>query len=285
MALFHRSMASIDRSSRSVAVVSMDRWRSASTHSFVRASSRARSAMATVTALADDGREGTGRVARASFDSVVDEDEDGSAASAASASASASEEEGDGFSSAPMGSRDDDAEERVDEETVGGGAQALGTLGRGRGAMRRRRGRGRGRGRRARARTRTGVLAERSAWCSTRRDGCVMRWDAMRMVSSIVSSRAGAVRWRTRGLTRISARAALFFAQDTDAAGRMSGRDCETTRTLRGKVSSEEDLSDVLGFNVKADLVGRADSAGLVSVADRERVVSRFVKVEERGGR
>ena len=35
---------------------------------------------------------------------------------------------------------------------------------------------------------------------------------------------------------------------------------------LRGKVSSSGDLSDMLGFDVKEDLAGRADSAGLVSV-------------------
>ena len=54
----------------------------------------------------------------------------------------------------------------------------------------------------------------------------------------------------------------LFFAQDTDAAGQMSvDVIVKQLEVLRGKVSSEEDLSDVLGFNVKADLVGRADSA------------------------
>ena len=168
-----------------------------------------------------------------------------------------------------MRSRDDDAEERVDEETVGGGAQSVGDAGKGAGSDEEEE------GTRARAGTTTREGEGRgrvcslsdSPWCSTRRDGCVMRWDAMRMVSSIVSSRAGAVRWRTRGLTRIFARARFVFRAGHGRAGQMSvDVIVKQLELLRGKVSSEEDLSDVLGFNVKADLVGRADSAGLVSV-------------------
>ena len=113
-----------------------------------------------------------------------------------------------------------------------------------------------------------------------------MRWDAMRMVSSIVSSRAGAVWGRTGGLTRIFARArGLFFAQDTEAAGQMSvDVIVKQLEVLRGKVSSEEDLSDVLGFNVKADLVGRADSAGLVSVGAIGNVLYRGLSKSKSAG-
>ena len=286
MALFHRSMASIDRSSRSVAVVSMDRWRSASTHSFVRASSRARSAMATVTALADDGREGTGRVARASFDSVVDEDEDGSLASAASGSGSASEEGGDGFSSA----RDEEAATTTLRSvlTRKPSVAALKRWGRwegGRGAMRRGgRGRGRGRGRRAGG-DETGVLAERVAMVLNAagwvRDA--MGCDANGLEYRVVSRGRGV--GRTGGLTRIFARARFVFAQDTEAAGQMSvDVIVKQLEVLRGKVSSEEDLSDVLGFNVKADLVGRADSAGLVSVGAIGNVLYRGLSKSKSAG-
>ena len=91
--------------------------------------------MATAMALEDDGREGTGRVARASFDSVVDEDEDGSLASAASGSGSASEEGGDGFSSA----RDEEdatttLRSVLTRKPSVAALKALGTLGRGAGS-------------------------------------------------------------------------------------------------------------------------------------------------------
>ena len=53
---------------------------------------------------------------------------------------------------------------------------------------------------------------------------------------------------------------------------------------LRGKVSSKGDLSDMLGFDVKEVLAGRADSAGLVSVGAIGNVLYRGLSKSRSAG-
>lgn len=229
------SVASIDRS---VAVVSIDRWRSASIHSSARRrSSRARSAMATATAMAlEDGREGTVRVARASFDSVVDEDEDGSAASAASASASASEEEGDGFSSArDEGDATMTLRSVLTRKPSVAALKALGTLGRGAGSDEEEE------GTRARAGT-TREGEDEDGVCSLSEFAMVLNaagWvrdamgcDANGIEYRVVSRGRGAVEdARTDAYFRARARF-VFRAGHGRGGTDERGRDCETTRTF-----------------------------------------------------
>ena len=230
-------MASIDRW-----IESIDRWRSSRSiggvrRPFVRASSRARSAMATATAMAlEDGREGTVRVARASFDSVVDEDEDGSLASAASASASASEEDGDGFSS---------ARDEVDATTTlrsvltrkpsVAALKALGTMGRGAGSDEEEE------GTRARAGT-TREGEDEDGVCSLSEFAMVLNaagWvrdamgcDANGIEYRVVSRGRGAVEdARTDAYFRARARF-VFRAGHGRGGTDERGRDCETTRTF-----------------------------------------------------
>ena len=205
-------------------------------HSFVRASSRARSAMATVTALADDGREGTGRVARASFDSVVDEDEDGSLASAASGSGSASEEGGDGFSSA----RDEEdatttLRSVLTRKPSVAALKALGTLGRGAGSDEEEE------GTRARAGT-TREGEDEDGACSLSEFAMVLNaagWvrDAMGCDANgleyRVVSRGRGVGEDGRTDAYFRARARFVFRAGHGGGGTDErGRDCETTRSF-----------------------------------------------------
>ena len=206
-------------------------------HSFVRASSRARSAMATVTALADDGREGTGRVARASFDSVVDEDEDGSLASAASGSGSASEEGGDGFSSA----RDEEdatttLRSVLTRKPSVAALKALGTLGRGAGSDEEEE-----EGTRARAGT-TREGEDEDGVCSLSEFAMVLNaagWvrDAMGCDANgleyRVVSRGRGVGEDGRTDAYFRARARFVFRAGHGGGGTDErGRDCETTRSF-----------------------------------------------------
>jgi len=207
------------------------------THPFVGA--RARSAMATATAMAlEDGREGTVRVARASFDSVVDEDEYGSAASAASASASASasEEEGDGFSSArDEGDATTTLRSVLTRKPSVAALKALGTLGRGAGSDEEEE------GTRARAGT-TREGEDEDGVCSLSEFAMVLNaagWvrdamgcDANGIEYRVVSRGRGAVEdARTDAYFRARARF-VFRAGHGRGGTDERGRDCETTRTF-----------------------------------------------------
>ena len=184
----------------------------------------------------EDGREGTVRVARASFDSVVDEDEDGSAASAASASASASEEEGDGFSSArDEGAATTTLRSVLTRKPSVAALKALGTLGRGAGSDEEEE------GTRARAGT-TREGEDEDGACSLSEFAMVLNaagWvrdamgcDANGIEYRVVSRGRGAVEdARTDAYFRARARF-VFRAGHGRGGTDERGRDCETTRTF-----------------------------------------------------
>ena len=225
MALFHRSMASIDRSSRSVAVVSMDRWRSASTIICPRVVARA---------LGDgDGDGARGRRARGDRSRRARVVRLGrgrgrgrSLASAASGSGSASEEGGDGFSSA----RDEEdatttLRSVLTRKPSVAALKALGTLGRGAGSDEEEE-----EGTRARAGT-TREGEDEDGACSLERTAMVL--NAAGWVRDAMGCDANGLEYRVvsrgRGVGEDGrtdayfARArGLFFAQDTEAAGQMS---------------------------------------------------------------
>ena len=217
----------------------LDRSVAVGVHSSARPSSRARSAMATATAMAlEDGREGTVRVACGSFDSVVDEDEYGSAASAASASASASasEEEGDGFSSArDEGDATTTLRSVLTRKPSVAALKALGTLGRGAGSDEEEE------GTRARAGT-TREGEDEDGVCSLSEFAMVLNaagWvrdamgcDANGIEYRVVSRGRGAVEdARTDAYFRARARF-VFRAGHGRGGTDERGRDCETTRTF-----------------------------------------------------
>ena len=184
----------------------------------------------------EDGREGTVRVARASFDSVVDEDEDGSLASAASGSGSGSEEGGDGFSSA----RDEEdatttLRSVLTRKPSVAALKALGTLGRGAGSDEEEE------GTRARAGT-TREGEDEDGVCSLSEFAMVLNaagWvrdamgcDANGIEYRVVSRGRGAVEdARTDAYFRARARF-VFRAGHGRGGTDERGRDCETTRTF-----------------------------------------------------